>query len=85
MHTWLFLGALLAQSLDAQSSCANIKNGFKEVNPIYGNTCKSIVIRKSLLFTPYILIFEGGKWSKVYSIGLIGGGAIGFTINIKQR
>lgn len=81
---WLFLTAVLMQGLDAQSTCYNINHGFKESNILMGHTCKSVIIRKSILFTPYVFVLDD-KWGKRYSIALMTGGAIGFTLNVSKR
>lgn len=76
---WLILFAILAQGLDAYSTCHALNHGFRELNPILGNTCKSVITRKSLIVTPLLI------WNNKYvKIGLIGSGAFGFTWNLNQ-
>ena len=68
------------QGLDAYSTCDKLNTGrYRELNPILGNTCKSVVTRKTLIVTPLLI------WNKKQvKIALAVGGGIGFTINISR-
>lgn len=81
---WLLLSAILLQGLDAQSSCSNIAHNYKEINPLMGSSCASVVSRKSLSFIPY-LFMGNNSLSKKYSVALIVSGGIGFTVNVAIR
>jgi hypothetical protein len=75
---WLLLSAVLLQGLDAGYTCHKLnQGGYHETNPLLGNTCKDIIIRKTLFFTPLII------WNnKAYKVGLIVGGGIGLSVSI---
>lgn len=78
MNNFLIGLAIFIQSLDTYSTCQALSNNRFELNPILGSSCKDIIIRKSAIIIPGYL-FLNKKW---FSIGLIAGGTIGFTINI---
>ena len=75
--------ALLFQTLDAMSSCDVLARGGKELNPILGNSCKSVITRKLIIGTVPLFI-SNKKFKKVYLSTLIVSGGIGFTFNIAQ-
>ena len=70
--------ALWLQSLDAYTSCKMINQGHRELNPLLGNNCKSIIINKSIMITTGYILFDNKK----FSIALMASGAIGTTWNL---
>lgn len=76
---WLLVLAILAQSADATYSC-KAPNGGRELNPLLGQSCRSVVLRKSAAFTPILVLPP--KYGVAWKAGLIGGGVGGLTVSI---
>lgn len=75
---WLLLIAILSQSLDAANTCHKLNSGnYKELNPIFGQSCGQVIAVKSSLFTPFLFTNNKG-----WKIGLIVGGGVGITLSI---
>jgi len=78
---WPIILALVLQTGDAAITCNMLYSGlYREVNPVLGNTCKDVVLRKSLIIGGSYLAFK--NHSKWVSIGLISSGAVGITVNL---
>lgn len=78
---WLLLFAILGQSLDMYSTCRHLNNGTgREVNFLLGDTCKSVVLRKSAIITPLLILNK-----KSINITLGVAGTVAFTWNITRN
>lgn len=75
---WLTIIALIAQLSDATLACNRLNTGnYYEANPILGDTCKSVLIRKSLIVAPLLI------WNNKYAkISLITSGTLGVTLTL---
>jgi hypothetical protein len=83
MSIFLISLALLFQTGDAVYSCNKINTGlYREWNPVLGDTCKSIITRKSLLITTGYLVLPK-KFRNTFSVGLMVSGGLGITLSIK--
>ena len=84
MNTFL-LAAILAQSLDAYSTCSNLSTGrFKEVTMPF-KTCKTIVLAKGATVAGIFYFPIPSKAKKVLFSVQAGMGSVGFTINVSRR
>lgn len=81
MDKLLIAIALLIQTADGVYSCNRIQQGYVELNPIYGSTCKSIAVRKALIIPSAYLLLP----NKLVSIGLITGGGLGLAISFNVK
>jgi hypothetical protein len=84
MDTALLLLALLAQAADATITCDQLRHGAREQNPMMGHTCTQIATRKALLVGGVALV-PYRRARLALTVGLIGGGSIGVTVNLIRR
>ena len=73
-----FLLAVWLQALDAYTACYNLNRGGIEYNPILGNTCKTVIIRKVMIAGIGYTLFDNKK----VSIALAVSGSVGISITI---
>lgn len=48
---WLLLLAILAQTADATVTCANLRAGGQELNPLVPSTCRGAILQKAAIVT----------------------------------
>lgn len=80
--TLLQILAVTFQLLDGLATCHLLSRGFVEKSPMYlVPTCKGILVQKAVITAP-VFVLRDGKHKTVWTVGLIGTGAIGFSVNI---
>lgn len=81
----LLLAALLVQAADAATTCQHLRRGTgRELNPLLGQTCQQVVLRKTAVIAPG-LILTRGKFRTAFSVGLIVSGGVGVSVNLLQQ
>ena len=83
MEGFLISLTLLFQMADSVITCNKLNSGTHyEWNPVLGDTCKSVVTRKSLIIGTSYLIFPK-KYRNLLSISLTTSGAVGVFVTLK--
>ena len=74
--------ALLAQSADAATTCHALhRDGARELNPVYGQSCTRVVAIKSAAMTGLFPHKRTQRWLAVFAIV---NGATGATVNLTR-
>lgn len=80
----LLLAALLAQAGDAATTCAALRRGGVEQNPVYGQSCARVVAVKAASMAGIALV-PNRKVKVVLSAYALGHGGVGLTVNLSRR
>ena len=83
MNEYLLALALSMQLADTVSTCNRLHQGYRELNPLLGQTCTSVATRKALIIGGSYLL-SPKKYRDLFSISFSVTGGIGFTINITR-